>query len=703
MNQKNHFIRLFTWLFICFGMLAGLYSCDKEELSSPRTLQYISVTNIGPGMYFKAEPYYKGLTPSDFSIRKIKFNGEPKEVSGFEINPATGVITIVKDNQLEAGKYTLSVGCVSAGETLSFEDVLTVNMLPATPAAFTYKQPVVTIEYGSRDTATVGEISETVSIEKFLLKQEEGKEYFQIDPATGMVTLNPANTPGEPFPGHYNVIVGVTTPSGTAYYDNILEFNITSAPLELAYNPRILKIETGFPGISQVPTLKGSPDEIVYAIESRQPETDEIKIEPATGKIYTEMGNSLPIDQEYKITVNAVNKYGSKTFSNVLTCLVIDFIAPISGFSYPQTEMIFHGTAEIDKSAGFIGDEVTFSLGTLPAGLSALNIDPLTGRISVAKGNTIPKDEYQITVNATNPKGTETTVLKLVVIANPYEFTVFKYGNNLGLPEDANAYQYAARKTELPLEIAAPNTDATTDVVFEKGQAFGFIKTAGIEVNPGTGAITVTQDVIGVDYSVVGGIYIKATTGKGSPEEFSVSVPVFINIIVPQSGVTIRYIPFVAKINSKTGGKTVAPTITGTDADKFFIDFRRDFKFFDQVSMTEQTTSSKGLLGQLWIRYYTGKPKVETGSKEPVSLYMVKNGQFTPYDANEKLCYTDGEATGADRFRIAVNPGKWFDDSGNQANGIFTGGMTFITDGDALKINDGKKICPVMIWMNPEF
>lgn len=703
MNQKNHFIRQFGWLFICFGMLAGMYSCDKEEISSLRTLQYISVTNIGPGMYFKAEPYYKGLSPADFSIRKIKFNGEVKEVTGFEINPATGVITIVKGNQLEAGKYTLSVGCVSVGETLTFEDVLTVNMLPATPAAFAYKQPVVTVEYGARDTARVGEISESVSIEKFLLKQEEGKEYFQIDPTTGMVTLNPANKPGEPFPGHHNIIVGVTTPSGTAYYDNILEFNITSAPLELAYTPEILKIETGYAGISQAPTLKGSPDEIAYTIESRQPETDEIKIDPVTGKIYTETGNTLLINQEYKITVNATNKYGAKTFNHVFTCLVIDFITPISGFSYPRTEMIFHGAVEIDKATGFTGDEVTFAFGDLPAGLSALKIDPLTGRISVAKGNTIPKGEYQISVNAVNPKGTETTVLTLAVIANPYEFSVLKYGNNLGLSEDANAYQYAKLKSDLPFDIAAPTTNATTGVVFEKGQAFGFIKTAGIEVNANTGTITVTQDAIAVDYSVVGGIYITAITGKGTPEEFSVSVPVFINIIVPQSGVTIRYIPFVAKINSKTGGKTVAPTITGTDIDKFFIDFRRDFKFFDPASMTEQTPTSKGLLGQLWIRYYTGKPKVETGSKEPASLYMVKNGQFTPYDVNEKICYTDGEATGSDRFRITVNPGKWFDDSGNQADGIFTAGMTFITDGDALKINDGKKICPVMIWMNPEF
>lgn len=703
MKHNHHFIKQFGWLFICFGMLAGIYSCEKDEVSAPSTLQYISVTNIGPGMYFKADPYYKGLTPTNFSIQRIKFNGEIKEVAGFEINPATGVITIAKGNTLEAGKYTLSVSCVSEGATRTFEDVLAVNMLPATPATFAYRNSVVEFEYGSRDTAYIGEISESVSIEKFLLKQEDGKAYFQIDEATGMVTLNPANKPGEPFPGHHSIVVGISTPSGTAFYDNVLEFNITSAPLELTYTPGVLKIEKGYAGISQAPEIKGSPDELNFSIESRQPETEEIKIDVTTGKIYAETGNSLAIGQEFRITVNASNKYGNRTFKDVFTCQVIDFIAPIAGFSYPQTEMIFHGEATIDKSEGFMGDEVTFGLGELSPALSVLSIHPLTGQISIAKGNTIPKGEYQVAVNATNPKGTVTTMLQLNVIANPYEFSIFKYGNNLGLPEAGNAFQYAKLKSELPLQIAAPATNASTDIVFEKGQTFGFIKTAGIILDQTTGAITVTTEAITVENSIVGGIYIIATTGKGTPEEFSVSVPVFINIIVPQSGVIIRYIPFVAQINSKTGGTTTAPVITGANADKFFIDFRRDFKFFDATTMTEQTTTSKGLLAQLWIRYYAGKPKVETGSKEPASIYMVKNGQFVPCEANEKICYTDGEQTGNNRFRVVVNPDKWVDDSGNLANGMFTAGMTFITDGNIFNINDGKKICPLMIWMNPEF
>lgn len=710
MNQKHNLIQRLGWLFICFGILTGIYSCDKDEVSSPATLQYISVENIGPGMYFKAEPYYKGLNPSQFSISKIQFNGETKEVTGFEINPATGVITIAKDNILEAGKYSLSVSCVSGGVSLTFDNVLRVNMLPATPAAFSYKEPVVTFEYGSRDTAYVGEISESVSIQKFLLKQEEGKEYFQIDEATGMVTLNPANNENEPYPGHYNVIVGVVTPSGSAFYNNVLEFNITSAPLALTYTPAILKIEKGYAGISQAPAITGSPDEVSYAIETIEPASGELKIESATGKIYTESGNTLNIGEEYKVSVRVTNKYGDRLFKDVLTCRIIDFIAPVSNFSYPESEVIFHGALEIEKSAGFTGDEVTFSFGGLSPELSALRIDPLTGKISVQQGNTIPKGEYQIPVNATNPKGTVSTTLTLKVIANPYEFSVFNYGNNLGLPENEHAFQFAKLKNELPISIAAPEMDATTAVEFEKGKAFGFIKSAGIELDAATGAITVTEEAMPVDknnvpysYSVVGGIYITATTGKGTPEEFSVSVPVFINIIVPQSGVTIRYIPFVSKINPKTGGRTPAPIVTGADAGQFFIDFRRDFKFFDQASMTEQTTTSKGLLGELWIKYYEGKPKVETGSKEPASIYMVKNGQFAPCDVNEKICYTDGESGGDDRFRVIVNPNKWIDKAGSPADGIFTGGMTFITNGDKYAINDGKKICPLIIWFNPEF
>lgn len=62
--------------------------------------------------------------------------------------------------------------------------------------------------------------------------------------------------------------------------------------------------------------------------------------------------------------------------------------------------------------------------------------------------------------------------------------------------------------------------------------------------------------------AMCGMIMVTATAGEGD-EAVSVSVPVFFHFAAPVKDVTINYTPFVLQVNPKTGGRSVAPTVTG--------------------------------------------------------------------------------------------------------------------------------------------
>lgn len=76
-------------------------------------------------------------------------------------------------------------------------------------------------------------------------------------------------------------------------------------------------------------------------------------------------------------------------------------------------------------------------------------------------------------------------------------------------------------------------------------------------------------------------ILVKATTGKGTAGEITIKTPVFIHCSGAVAGVTVNYTPFVFQVNPRTGGSSVAPTITGTDLSTFIADYRRTFNYYN--------------------------------------------------------------------------------------------------------------------------
>ena len=95
-------------------------------------------------------------------------------------------------------------------------------------------------------------------------------------------------------------------------------------------------------------------------------------------------------------------------------------------------------------------------------------------------------------------------------------------------------------------------------------------------------------------------------------------------------------------------------------------------------------------LGKLW-EAYSSPSAANYNAKAPASYYANTS------DAQKALCYILPES-----YSIVVNPEKWIY-AGAYANGVFTGEMTYVTDGNESTINNGSTFTPVLIWFDERF
>lgn len=695
---------------ICLAVLgllstAAFTACGEDETSDGGLdLYYASIVDIGPSMLFNSDaPTWYGPTPSEFAITAITLNDAAVTSESFTINSTTGVVSITHTENLEPGVYKLTVSCLSGGVRHTFKDIFTVHMSPATPEALELSSPTLEIPYAELETSeakvTVTPVGESVSIQSYSLVQPEGAEYFAISLA-GEVTLN-ANFKGEVMPGNYPLPITVKTYAGEMTYEGLLTGRITSEPLSVSYPTSSGRIEAGMSFLGTTPTLKGSPDEVAWTIRQIRPgegspETDLIKIDPATGVISVDEGNNLQVGAVYTLDLTVTNSFGSTDFDGAYTLTVVDYIEPIdaSTFAYDPVEAIQGGEFKAEKRSGFVGDEAVFAFGTLPAAVEGqLTIDQATGAVSAAKGHSIPLGEYEIPVVASNLKGQAETTLRLTVGENPYYFTTISYGNNLGLtPAENYASQFrcptSGDLTSLqltPTTDAKPGTQLTWSIKIKHqcketliDSQTGVISPKGFKANNG------------------GLILVTATAGKGQVGETSVTVPVFFSFIQAVDGVTIHYTPFVFQVNPRTGGTSAAPTVEGVDPSLFAIDYRRTFNYYNFAGphTDGQPSTAGSFMNSVWSSYYTsiGSATVNMGSKDPVSYYSNSSR------LSSALCYVDPTTKA-----LVVNPNKWVDGNGVAANGAMIGQMTFVTDGNSGNVSNGSQVFPIWIWFDEKF
>lgn len=689
-------------------------SCSETETtdSTPFTIYYSGMTDIGPSMSAKVSaPTYLGGTPSEFTIIKVTLAGQPVDGQSFVIEPATGSISIQDTENLAVGLYSLSVSCVSNGKRYEFADVVSINMMRPVPEGISVEPNLLTIDYADVSTsdakAQVKTEGEHVSISKYSIAEGDYKDYFAIS-ASGEVTINKKNA-SNILPGIYKVALVLQTEAGEGIFPDAVTFNITSKPLALSYSPAKGKMEEASVGptsyTSTAPTLKGSLEGVVYSIAAVTPATDKIKIDPATGVVSVAEGHKFKAGQKYEVDVNVKNIYNTteetgKVFERAFTVEVVSFISPITNFAYENATKTQAVGFTIAHTDAFKGDEVTFELDVLAAELQdQLKIDPATGNISAKQGNTIPVGTHTVTVKASNVKGEQTVTFTLTIEKNKNFFTTIKYGNNLGLPVTGNAFQYRINSAEelADMIIPAPTTDIPADVPVKWSvQTKLNMKDGKVGKD---GALNLS-DIKWTNASL-GMIMVTATAGTGA-EAVSVSVPVFFHFAGAVGGATINYTPFVAQINPRKGGRSVAPVVSGvSDTKLLLMDYRRSFGYAningsdshkDGVIKNDGTTDDF-FMAQVWRNFYTAiGTKVNYGAKKPMSYYDNKAAIATT------LAYVDP----ADKA-IVINPGKWVGEDKVYANGVMFGQITFVTNGTEGGINNGSQTNPIFVWFDEKF
>lgn len=725
--------RLFNKVIAGLLLVSAVFgACTKDELSEETgfMLFYPDVTDIGLSYNMNVKPTYRGQTPSDFKVYYVTLDGSKCETDAFSVEENTGVLQIRSNASMQVGLYAISISCVSGGKVYEFPDVVKVNLMRPAPAGITMDPAELelfvtqvndvnsTDELPSSRVVTEGE---HITIKSYHIANvrrdgqalEEWDKFFTIDNAAGVVSIirNPAFVPGDYVLDLKLLTTAVTMESEEGFFADALKVAIVSPPVELSYEPAVKKVEEGTGFISQPPYYVASAKGLKFALKAVYPENTPLTVDEGTGVITLSEENTLAVGDEVLVSVTVSNAYGAKDFDQIMKIDIVEYIEPISMFSYEDVTMWYNTECRF-KPVEVDGDDVRFAFVDLPESLSALTIDELTGEISIAKGNKLPVGEYVITVKVSNDKGFMTDDIALKVIENPYFFTKVSWGNNLGLtPVLDYASQHRIRGSEeVVVSVDKENSDIkdwdNVRFVLVDGSK---VKTSDTKIkyasiDEATGDITLDPSVLtSIDNKRAHVLVIDVIAGEGTVGETVCRVPVFFDFNAPRakSGVpeyTVEYTPFVIQCNPKAGGTFPAPSIKDADgvelADKSFIrmTYRRTANYWNiggpQTHVNGDPNTAGTFLNLLWNSYY--------GTSG--SLY---NNVIPVYSYNKSL--DKNIAYIKDDLTLYVAPEKWRLEDG-YADGVFVAEVILGYEGkDPGSGASPYKMYPFFIWFDTEF
>ena len=739
-------------------MLASVsvWSCMKDELTEEGfRLHYPDVVEIAQNITYNLEPTWSGGTPSDFSITQVTCEGSVYIGQEFSINADNGVITITGTANTTPADYILSISCSAGGRDYDFPDKVTVHFINGVPEGISMDPAVIGADISELEAGSDAELQtsqvvtegEHIEIQSYAIRNVkfEGtivdnvtNPLFAIS-ETGEVSF----VKGGPFElGTYTLDLKLSTrsyseESSIGLFADALTVNIVSAPTYLVYTPDRGKVEadgaTAF--TSRTPVLTGTPDGITYSIDvTTEPAdaagADRISIDPATGVISFAAGEALEVGTVYMVDVIVESAYTEEpvTFQNRFLIEVVDEIAPISGFSYASAsanaltkkEALGWTVAPDEGVAGVSWYEFSD-----PSAEYARHIalDTETGELSIEKLNDLAVGLYNVEVTAHNDKG-ETTEASLVLTIedNPQYFTYFSYGNNLGLTEEetdgVSQFRVSSREELQGLSRDVQHSDLSpnANVKFSSRHLANF---DGAKVDAsGHLNLDCTKWENRFGARQIGSILVTATTADPDDPEntFTVKAPVFVHYYDEMEGAGISFSPFVLRVNPRTGGRGVPATLTGTTHDVLALDYRRSFNYYniDGVQDGEGGTGEEFVNGQqttdgtflftMWQKYYEsiGADVPTSGSdmdnKDAVGYF---NGTNVDRNLAHKLLYVDN-ADGANKHSVFVPAGVWY--NYGWADGIFTGQMTFVTDGSNVSdAGDAQRFFPYAVWFDKDF
>ena len=730
-------LNLFKRLFMAVTALCGVLftACEPEALQVEKgfALHYPAVSEIAPGTILEVSPTWYGGKPSEFAIISVTLDGVLVETETFSINPETGAVKINTVETTPVGNYMIGVSCKVDGKTCEFPEAIALELMKAVPDGIVVEPAEIsaklsellnTPEDVTLPTAKISsDGSNHVQIKEYLIanvyvdgKLNNGcKSWFAVS-EEGVFSIVPDNPDFEA--GVYTFDFKLTTyiagkDSQKGIFKEALTLNVISAPTKVTYSPSLVKVEKGGTGKSAAPAYKGSLNGLKYAIKSVTPDNKVgITVDQTTGVLNFPVSDKAEVGDLYKVSLTATNDFGSTDFEDVFTFETIAFLNPITQFSYENIAENISGIAISNPVAQMDGAEVTYSFVGLPENLSALEIDPITGSVSTAKGVELPVGEHTVTVRAENAKGTKDASFTIKVIANPNYFTYVIWGNNLG--EDGAALEPLEKYgNQIRIKHGSSKIRFSTyhsDIPEGRPVKFESVRSTG-------GGSSVTAKGILDIYAGSAGAQpgliinnIKVTVGEGEAA-ISRIVPVFVDRTGYYQGYEVLYTPFVIRVNPRTGGMSDAPVITksdGTDVtETASLDYFTNAQFWNihgpdshtcaDVPLLKNDSSDKTFLVGLWKSYFNAiKKTYNRGVNDPMSYW--KN--YT----NNTLSYCGAYVDPTKGKKIVINPDKFKDVNGVYANGAVLMIMSLEPTGKDPQTSANKiQVNRAILWFDPNY
>lgn len=731
---------------------AALIGCRQESLEKEGfQLYYSGVTNIGPNLTVNLTAHHFGGEPEEFAITEVKFGSDAYEGPEFTINPENGTVTVAGVPETQAGDYTVSVSCKVSGTVHNYPDIIGVTFFKGVPEEIKVSPDTLILDLSSlkKDsqandtTATITTDGDHIAITGYRIANVRfGNEaidniadpHFDVS-EDGIITV----LKNDSFKiGTYSVDLKLNTSSfgsesEVGLFTDALTVKVVSVPVSFSYSPDsgLLEEEDGVATsfTSAVPVMNGSQEDVQWSIAGCTPENEKLLIDPQTGVLSIKEGHGLRKGVTYVVDINVKNRYSTDdglTIEGAYSIEIVGYIAPIKHFGYEAAGKKMGTGWSVTPDAETDGGNIRHYEWTNAEApyTKVLVLDPKTGEISAVKGNDLPVGKHEISVTAANGKtgGEVVAVFSLEITENPYYFTHFSYGNNLGLSEEQTdgVSQFRVKSKD---ELKALTAEIKFSDMSEEAKAIATWsmkngnKLNYLSIDAATGAISFpdeTGDSFTNEAMGIALITAEVTDPEDSENTFKVTVPFCVDFAAEVNNVLVTYDPFVFRVNPKTGGRSSAATVTGVAADKFLIDYRRSFNYYNIYGVDENgndlvngapNKEGGSFLQKIWDKFTEETKlnikdgKANYGAKAPVSFYN-NSIEKTGDQLSKTGAYVDN-TPGANQFTLVVSPGVWHADG--WADGIFTGQMTFATDGAIGSVNNGGKRAPIAIWLDKDF
>lgn len=731
---------------------AALIGCRQESLEKEGfQLYYSGVTNIGPNLTVNLTAHHFGGEPEEFAITEVKFGSDAYEGPEFTINPENGTVTVAGVPETQAGDYTVSVSCKVSGTVHNYPDIIEVTFFKGVPEEIKVSPDTLVLDLSSlkKDsqandtTATITTDGDHIAVTGYRIANVRfGNEaidniadpHFDVS-EDGIIKV----LKNDSFRiGTYSVDLKLNTSSfgsesEVGLFTDALTVKVVSVPVSFSYSPDsgLLEEEDGVATsfTSAVPVMNGSPEDVQWSIAGCTPENEKLLIDPQTGVLSIKEGHGLRKGVTYVVDINVKNRYSTDdglTIKGAYSIEIVGYIAPIKHFGYEAAgKKMGTGWSVIPDAETDGGNIRHYEWTNAEAPYTkVLALNPKTGEISAVKGNDLPVGKHEISVTAANGKtgGEVVAIFSLEITENPYYFTHFSYGNNLGLSEEQTdgVSQFRVKSGDelksLTAEIQFSDMSEEAKAIATWSMKNGN-KLNNLSIDAATGAVSFpaetgssfTNEAMGIAL-----ITAEVTDPEDSENTFKVTVPFCVDFAAEVNNVLVTYDPFVFRVNPKTGGRSSAATVTGVAADQFLIDYRRSFNYYNIYGVDENgndlvngapNKEGGSFLQKIWDKFSeeTGlnikDKKANYGAKAPVSFYN-NSIEKTGDQLSKTGAYVDN-TPGANQFTLVVSPGVWHADG--WADGIFTGQMTFATDGAIGSVNNGGRRAPIAIWLDKDF